>query len=82
MLLCQGMRMTPYLTGVWLGEDQIPNTIKTHGKREIEQSFHILLITSHSMVNIIGRTYVFNYGTKKYALSKTLTKLGQVQFKS
>jgi hypothetical protein len=28
-----------YLTSVWLGEDQTPNTTKTHVKKEIELHF-------------------------------------------
>ena len=48
-----------YLIGVWFGEDQRTKTTKHMFKRDW-LSLQILLSTPHSIVNTIGRTYVFN----------------------
>jgi hypothetical protein len=47
-----------YLIGVWLGEDQITNTLKTHVLKKIGLRLQILSSTPYSLVNTIGRTYI------------------------
>lgn len=58
------LRWTPsmYLIGVWLGQDQKTNTVNTVTcLKEIGLLFQILLPTTHSIVNSIGRTYVLGF---------------------
>ena len=56
----------------------------THHKnthlKEIELHLQILITTQHSIVNSIGRPYVFNVEINKHALPTTITKSKKVWF--
>ena len=69
------------LIGVWFGEDQRTNTIKPHVcLQEIGLCLGILLTNLHSIMNTIGRTYVFSEEIDKHAFSITVSKSGEVSF--
>ena len=48
--------------------------------KEIGIHFQISLTTPHAVVNMIGRTHVFNQGINNHAFPITITKSGEVQF--
>ena len=58
------------MIGVRLNEGKRTNILKTR-LQEIGLPLHILLTTSNSIVNTIGRTSIFNQETNKHALSIT-----------
>ena len=47
-----------YLIGIWFGEIQRANIIKTPCLKEIGLRLQILITTLHLTMNTIGRTYV------------------------
>ena len=69
-----------YLTGVWFGEDQRANNMKTHVYDKLDYIFIFLLTIPHSKVNIIGSTYVFSLGINKHALPITIPNHGRSNF--
>ena len=58
-----------YLIGGWMSEDERNKCYKDTCLMEIGQGLQLLSTTSHSTVNTTGRTFVFNQGINKDALS-------------
>jgi hypothetical protein len=61
-----------YLIGVWLGEDQRTNTMKTHVSKPLGCAFKFLPIAPDSIANIV---VINNHG-----LPIIITTLGEVLF--
>jgi hypothetical protein len=71
------------LIGVWFGEDERTNTLKTHVRMRLHCIFKFHhLVHTHYFVNTINMTYVCNSRVENYALPKTVTKSNDVQFQS
>jgi hypothetical protein len=51
--------------------------VKTHFSKSLGYIFK-LLCTSHSIGNVIGRTYVFNQEINKLALPTTITRSREI----
>ena len=64
-----------YLIGTWFNDDQTPTHVT-----EIELRPQKVLTTSHSIVNIIRRTYIFSHGVNKCALPMTVSISQEVNF--
>ena len=65
------------LIGTWCNEDQRANIINT---QEIGPHLQIWMNTLHSIMNIIGMTYVSSYKINKHALPMTITKSKEAWF--
>ena len=59
-----------HLIGVWFGEDKKPMTMTAHAwKISIGLRLQVLATTPHSIVNTIGRPYVYNCGNWQMGIS-------------
>jgi hypothetical protein len=47
--------------------------------KDIGYHLQILIATQHSIMNTIGRTYIFGSETNKYALTIAITKARELQ---
>ena len=68
------------LIGMWFGEHQRANLVKTHDSKEIGSHLQLLITTLHSIVSTIRRTYESMEEISKHALLITITKPWEVYF--